>query len=181
MIWTATVTGFLKVLQQLLPPGLVWSRSIGTRLSRVLHGTAEELTRVNARTRALIEESIPATSTDGGLLSDWERVVGLPEFGYVAADDDERRTLLTAKLAAQGGQDAPYFLSLAIAAGCDDAEVSDGPLTHVWQVKTPAHVSLLRGGDRPGRPLSFDTAASKRLAMALKKCSPAHTYVWFTD
>lgn len=181
-LWTADNAGFLKILQALLPHGVVWTREANRRLTRVLRGIADELVRINGRQRALIEEAIPATTTAAGMLEDWERVCGLPEYGYVPTDEAERRAVLCGKLAAQGGQAAPYFQAVAVSMGMTDAVVTDNELSHVWNIKSPAHVSVFRAGDRPERrTVSFDTPEALRVSAAMYSKQPAHTYIWWTD
>ncbi len=82
-LWIATTDDFLRILQGLLPRGLVWTRDPARRLTRLLAGLADEYVRVQNRAGSMMEEADPATTTAAGLLPEWERVTGLPEFGYI--------------------------------------------------------------------------------------------------
>ena len=50
------VLDYLAMLRNLLPRGLAWTRAPGSRLTRVLHGTAGELARVDASAHLLLDE-----------------------------------------------------------------------------------------------------------------------------
>ena len=47
---------YLRLLQKLLPPGKAWTRDIDSRLTQLMHGEAEELARVDARSEDLKRE-----------------------------------------------------------------------------------------------------------------------------
>ncbi len=178
-IWIATNDDFLRVLQDLLPRGLVWTRDPARRLTRLLQGLADELVRVQNRAAALVEEADPATTTAAGMLPDWERVMGLPEFAYYPTAESDRRVVLVGKLAAQGGQSAAYFEGLATAMGVV-ADVTDTSIPYVWSVSILAHITRWRAGDRAGEPIvTFDDLAV-RIRLAFEKYKPAHTAIWWT-
>lgn len=178
-IWIATTDDFLRVLQGLLPRGLVWTRDPARRLTRLLAGLADECVRVQNRAGSLMEEADPATTTAAGLLPEWERVTGLPEFGYIPPTEADRRAVLAGKLAAQGGQSEAYFEALALAMGAV-VDVENTPWPHVWSVSVPSGVSRFRAGDPAGSPLvTFDEVAV-RVRLAFEKYKPAHTFIWWT-
>jgi uncharacterized protein YmfQ (DUF2313 family) len=127
----ATPENYRDLLLALLPPGLAWTRDPTSRLGLVCHAIGDELARVHNRIRDLFLEADPsaANPTDaalsgtgyGGLLDDWERVLGLPD-PYVGTPIesltvDERRAAAGAKYAAQGGCTAAYFITVAARLG----------------------------------------------------------------
>jgi len=178
-IWIATGDDFIRILQGLLPRGLVWTRDPARRLSRLLAGLADEYVRVENRAGSLMEEADPATTTAAGLLPDWERVTGLPEFGYYPTTESDRRSVLAGKLAAQGGQSAAYFEGLAVAMGAV-ADVENTLWPCVWSVSIPAGITRFRAGDPAGALLvTFDEVAV-RVRLAFEKYKPAHTAIWWT-
>lgn len=79
----ATVTRYARLLARLLPQGLLTQRVVrsidedSTVGSNLLHGLAEELGRLEDRGVDVREEADPRTTLE--LLSDWERLVGLPD------------------------------------------------------------------------------------------------------
>lgn len=114
-----TAADYLKQLQGLLPHGPAWPKESDSEITRLLAGWSEELARIDARAIQLIEESDPRTTFE--LLSDWERVAGLPDTCVVALTDtqstDQRRSALVGRLASLGGQSIAYFVSLAASLG----------------------------------------------------------------
>ncbi len=178
-IWIAATEDFIRILQGLLPRGLVWTRDPARRLTRLLAGLADEFVRVQNRAGSLMEEADPRTTTAAGLLPDWERVTGLPEFGYYPTTESDRRAVLAGKLAAQGGQSAAYFEGLALAMGAV-ADVENTAWPFVWSVSVPSGVTRFRAGDPAGAPLiTFDEVAG-RVRLAFEKYKPAHTFIWWT-
>jgi len=85
---------YSRMLMSLLPPGKVW-RYVGSTLSDLFLGCADELERVEGRVDDLIEESDPRTATE--LLPEFERELGL----VAAATITERRANIVARLIAR--------------------------------------------------------------------------------
>jgi uncharacterized protein YmfQ (DUF2313 family) len=109
---------FTHALLAKLPLGEIWSRALGTPMVQVCRGLAGVVERWAARTaRFLITEAFPPTS--GDLLPDWERVLGLPEPCFTAAQTlEERRRAVLEKLQRRpGAQSRAYFLGLAVRLG----------------------------------------------------------------
>jgi uncharacterized protein YmfQ (DUF2313 family) len=97
-----------------LPLGEVWSRTVGTTLHNVMTALAGVLARWADRVAVfLLTEAFPPISYH--LLPDWERVLGLPEPCFPAAQTlEERRLQVREKLARRpGGQSRAYFIDLA--------------------------------------------------------------------
>lgn len=178
-IWIATTDDFLRVLQGLLPRGLVWTRDPARRLTRLLAGLADECVRVQNRAGSLMEEADPATTTAAGLLPEWERVTGLPEFGYIPPTEADRRAVLVGKLAAQGGQSKAYFEEIALAMGAV-VEVENTSRPHVWSVAMPSGIRRFRVRSRAGDRLVEFNDVALRVRLAFEKYKPAHTAIWWT-
>lgn len=64
-------------LDALLPQGLAWPRENDARMRALIRGLAEEFARVDALGNDLLREVLPSTTIE--MLSDWERVAGLPD------------------------------------------------------------------------------------------------------
>jgi uncharacterized protein YmfQ (DUF2313 family) len=180
IIWNATIEDFLRILQGLLPRGLIWTRDPARRLTRLLKGLADEFVRVQNRAGSIMEEADPQTTTAAGLLPEWERVTGLPEFGYYPTTEDDRRATLVGKLAAQGGQSAEYFESIAAAMGAIDCTVENTGWTYVWSASSPSHITRARCNSPCNAPLVGFDETGKRVWAAFNKYKPAHTAIWWT-
>ena len=170
---------YLQQLQASLPRGAAWSRDPDGTWTRVLDASAQELTRIDCRGAALFNEALPDTTQE--LLEDWERVLGLPDECLPRDDSIEsRREAVLAKLRAQGGQNAAYYLELAAWLGfaggriqeflpftcnsvCTDSLYTD-PWRYVWIVEVP---QLPPGNEDRDRALEC----------LLNRYKPAHTHV----
>lgn len=178
-LWTATAASLTTVLMRLLPRGAAWSRETDRRANQLLSGLAEEWARFRTRANALVEECDPTTCTEW--IGEWERVFGLPEFGYVPTLIADRREALEAKmLSAPGGQSAFYFRNVARRRGFNDALVTGGPWAFTFTVAsmgiTRARAGTMRAGDRL---VEFYPGLSAPHALDAYK--PAHAMIWWTD
>lgn len=112
-------SSYAHALLALLPLGEVWTRSPDAVIVRVLTALAGVVGRWAARVgHFLVTEAFPPTAID--LLSDWERVLGLPEPCLPETDDTiaERQAKVTEKLRRRPGQQDPsYFIELAAKIG----------------------------------------------------------------
>jgi uncharacterized protein YmfQ (DUF2313 family) len=178
-IWTAANDDYLRVLRGLIPRGVLWTRDEASRLTKFLRGMADELVRAHNSASNLMTEADPQTATPAGSLSDWERVAGLPEFGYIPTLEADRRATLLGKLAAQGGQSAAYFVQVALAYGFT-AVCSKGPWAFWWTVSAPAAVTRKVAGAPIGVGLVTVSASGKRLTHAFTRYKPAHSVIWWT-
>lgn len=190
----STSEQYLDLLQQLLPPGDAWSREPDAVITKLLHGTADELARVHRRMLDLIEEADPRTTEE--LLPDWERVAGLPD--PCAGGDqtvEERRVALTAKLTSRGGQSRQFFIDLAarygfaitidefapFVAGSGAGEpLYDDGARFVWRVNEPSIDDGIRyfvAGSFAGEPLA--SWGNETLECVIRPFAPAHTHVIF--
>jgi uncharacterized protein YmfQ (DUF2313 family) len=103
-------------------------------ISRTLAAVADELARVDARAKDLLNEADPRTAVE--TLDDWERVVSLPDAQVPAipATTGERQTAITQKWTTRGGQSLSYFSQLSAACG--------------WVLDSITLSSVLRAGFR---------------------------------
>lgn len=114
---------YLDQMRQLLPPGPAWDKAFGDEVDQVLQGLAPEFARVDARGDDLLAEMYPATLRE--LLTDWERVMQLPDPCLGDSQGfEERRTAVVRRMIVGGGQSALYFEGIAISMGYPDAEVT---------------------------------------------------------
>lgn len=95
-------------LKGLLPFGKAWTRDPDSVLSQVLESIAYELARLDGRAYDLLDESIPANSTE--LLEEYEE-----EFNITVPSTDTatRQATIAAKLTALGGLFKEYYIEVA--------------------------------------------------------------------
>lgn len=190
-----TATDYLEQAQALLPPGPAWPRDTDVYTTRLFTGLAEKFARVDSRARQLIEEADPRTTFE--LLSDWERVAGLPD-GCVSSTGTElstaqRRDALVARLTMLGAQSPAYFIALAASLGYTititefdessvDGTVDDfiyGPeWASAWQVNGAENtVVQITVDDSVDDPLASWTNVV--LQCVFNRFKPAHTTLLF--
>jgi len=190
-----TAADYLEQLKSLLPPGQAFPRDAGTTLHDLLDGMSIELARVDARGEALPMEANPATTNE--LLSDWERVAGLPDkcSGALEETQQGRKNALLTKLTSTGGQSAPYFIELASAlgytvtietfrpfrAGASRAGdlLTNGAWVFTWLIRSPETpvISFRAGVSRAGERLR--TWGNDTLECKINQLKPAHTIALF--
>ena len=114
---TYTEQDYRPTLRGLLPKGRAWNFEIGSTFLKLLNSFSVEMARVSNRALELFENVDPKTTTE--LLTDWERIVGLPTkcVGQLADTDDKRRLDVVSRLTAAGGSTDAYLKSIANAAG----------------------------------------------------------------
>lgn len=175
---------YTRQLKALLPPGRLWLLDAGSWISKVLEALAQELAHVAARAVDLLAESDPRTATE--TLSDWERVLGLPDSCIVAIPSTtaERQVAVTQKFVRRGGQTRAYFISLASACGytATITEWEDHPVMRSgfrcgarcyntdWAFVWTMHV----------QPPSGTALSHAELECIITRAAPAHTVVLFT-
>lgn len=185
--------GYKAILQGLLPTGLIWPRDSEAILSRVLEGAAVELARVDGRAEDLVDEADPRATLE--MLTDWERVCGLPDAcaGDTPQALAQRQRALVAKVTARGGQSPAYFTALAATLGhqiqiyehrpgstqSSCADHCGGPdWALAWEVRAASSErGLLDCGGACADPLSWWGIAS--LECLIRQAAPAHTLVLF--
>jgi uncharacterized protein YmfQ (DUF2313 family) len=102
--------------EQLLPPGLALNPDLGSDLDDFMEGTAQEFGRFDARCDALQNELDPRTTVE--MLTDWERVLGLPDActgpgGTLA----QRQRACVQRLLGNGGPSIPNIVAAALILG----------------------------------------------------------------
>lgn len=107
------VKDYLKLLQSLLPPGKVWSRSFSSVIGEFLYGEANELARIDNRAQDILIER--NTKTTNELLTDHELEWGLPDecTRDLSLTLEERRLAVYNKKVSLGGQNKEYFIQIA--------------------------------------------------------------------
>jgi len=186
-----TAAEYREQLKQLLPPGQAFPRDPGTTLHDLLDGMSIELARVDDRGFTLPLEANPTTTSE--LLSDWERVAGLPDrcSGVLEETLQGRRNALLTKLSSTGGQSPAYFISIAAALGYQvtitefrpfrvgrskvGESLTNGDWQFAWQVNAPETtvVSFRVGMSAVGEALR--TWGSGSLECKIRQLAPAHT------
>lgn len=201
---TAQLDAYASAFAALMPTGKVWSRDRDHPLIQYLRGQASIWAlNVVARASTLVEvEALPDTTTE--MLTDWERVAGLPEECYdqVEQSPEARRSLLLAKLTSEGGQSPAYFVNLARSLGHPDARITEfSPFRagrahcgssrfrtgapdqrYVWRMHVgPSAVSWFRlGKSRCGSAGQAKIRRAAAVECMIRKLAPAHTTVIFT-
>lgn len=144
---------YARVLQKLLPSGPAWTIEDDSHFYNLLRALSYSFSRVAIRGQQLLREFHPSTMFE--LLSDWERIFGLP------GDNPSPPTTLAGRRAAVlsrflgfGDPNISFFEALAVAQGYTDAYVNQhflGPFVagsavgdpiasgwqYVWEVVTP--------------------------------------------
>ena len=190
-----TAADYLEQLKALLPPGQAFPREAGTTLHDLLDGMSIELARVDGRGEALAIEANPATASE--MLSDWERVAGLPDkcSGVLEETLQGRKSALLTKLASTGGQSPAYFIALAASLGytvtieefrpfragrsrAGDL-LTNGPWFFTWLIRAPeVSVTEFRAG-RSAAGERLRTWGNDSLECKINQLKPAHTIALF--
>ena len=169
-----TADVFTHALLASLPLGEIWTRSSGSMPVRTMRALAGVVERWAARVGTfLVMEAFPPSSFL--LLSDWERVLGLPEPCFPAAQTiEERRLAVVEKLRRRpGGQSRAYFTDLARRLGYH----FDEPSEHAVPQQLPVEVGRIdQIAIREFRPFMFGVS---RLGDSRWRFSPPQMrFVW---
>lgn len=117
---------YTQVLQSILPLGKLFNRMVGTTIHKLLCAFSFECKRIDDSVVNYINEIIPDKSTLAGLLTEWERAVGIPnECVPIAATEDQRRANVLFVLSDIGGNSIPYWENRAEAAGFPGTVVTE--------------------------------------------------------
>ena len=147
-----TAENYAEVLVGTLPHGQRLRRDRDSNVWKLMLGLGGELARVDGRAADLLREADPSRTSE--LLTDWERLVGLPdECSPTTSTDEERREAVLERLATIGDQRPAAYVDLALALGvivtvdepapmlCGDERGSsmyDEAWRHVFFVRAPA-------------------------------------------
>jgi uncharacterized protein YmfQ (DUF2313 family) len=187
------VDRYIEQLKQLLPPGSAYSRDPGAVSEAVLGAIADELVAVHNRAQDVIDESDPRTTEE--LITDWERVLGLPDCVDLEETLEGRRNAVVGKLVAIGGQSRQYFIDIAAAVGYEITIDEFGPFRvsvsavseqlmdegwwFTWRVNGPStgQTHFRAGLNRAGDPLT--ESGEELLECRIRNLKPAHTVALF--
>jgi uncharacterized protein YmfQ (DUF2313 family) len=187
-----TTDDYLQQLQALLPKGPAWTHEADALITKLLTAFAEEFARVDQRIDNLVKEADPRTTSE--LLTDWERVAGLPDLCTGIPETIAlRRELLVAKLTNVGGQSKQFYIDLAAKLGFTITitefkrwrvtSLVDEPLNGVewafaWRVNA-AQDTIRRFTviGRVNEPLA--SWGNTALECAISTLKPSHTHVQF--
>ncbi|KPW55637.1 YmfQ family protein [Pseudomonas syringae group genomosp. 3] len=124
MVVVRTAEHYAEQLQALLPPGPAWDPERVPELQQVITGLSREFARIDGRAFDLLNEMDPATVSE--LVPDWERVMNLPDpcLGLKPLFAD-RRLSVRQRLVATGGQNAGFYIDIAVSQGYPDATVTE--------------------------------------------------------
>ena len=190
-----TAAAYRSQLQALLPPGDAWPRTADATLTKLLDGIAEELARIDGRALSAVDESDGRSALE--LLTDWERVCGLPDScsAGLNATLQERRNAVIARLTALGGASRAYFIALAASMGytieidefkpfiaglnrCGDLLGGGHAVRYQWRVRIPnARYTPFRAGGSQCGDLLGEIARADDLECKLNRLKPAHTHL----
>jgi uncharacterized protein YmfQ (DUF2313 family) len=187
---------YVQQIKALLPLGPAWPREEDSAQGGQLAGFAQELARLDARARQLVEEMDWRSTNE--LFEDWERVAGLPDACVLAFADDQtlaqRRAALVGRFASLGGQSIAYFTQLAADLGYavtitefrehtveDDVDAAiNGPAWNfAWSVNSSLNTVIeLTVDGLVDEPLAAWSNAL--LECVIKRFAPAHSFVFFS-
>lgn len=190
-----TVEQYAAQERVLAPRGPIWRAEPGSKLAQFLEGLAVLFRQVHARALDLLEEVDPRSTFE--LLTDWERVAGIPGPCLVLGETiQQRRAALVQRLTATGGASRAYFIGLAAALGYGavtitefnpfrvgdrvGSSVTGDTAQFVWQVNSPdavAITSFAAGRSVAGEPLR--AWGNDQLECVFNELKPAHTTVLF--
>ena len=187
-----TAEGYAAQLQALLPPGRAWSRERDSVLSALLSGFSEELARIDQRGEDLLVERDPRSATE--LITDWERVLGLPdECSALSATLTARRQAAHYKMTGVAGLDAASIIQAAADLGytitTDELDMAradaivgldtaNGRWRFVWWVNVDARVEYFSTLSRVDERLAVYPPLTE-LVCRIRAISPAHTHAVF--
>jgi uncharacterized protein YmfQ (DUF2313 family) len=191
------VDAYHQQLIALSPPGLAWNVEEGSEYSDLLYVFAKALAEFDGDvTDIFLNELNPLTATK--LLSDWERLLGLPDACSPANQTlQQRREAAYGKWMMHGGQSKAYFIGLAKAMGyditittfkpficglsrCGDALNPVG-MRFVWKVSVPGvRTYRFRVGQSVCGEKLLTIASAAQLECVFKKLQPSHSHLVFS-
>ena len=139
------VADYLRMLQNLLPLGMAWTRRPDATLTKTLTASVEELSRVDDAAWRALDETNPLYAVE--LLPEWEAIAGLPDECSALSDTiEERRNAVIQKLRRPVGQNAAFFRMLAESLGYESPEVEEFPLFRVEKSRVGDALNDAPGG-----------------------------------
>ncbi|WP_329602961.1 YmfQ family protein [Pectobacterium carotovorum] len=176
------IDDYTHALQNLMPTGMAWPRSVGGIQYALLRALAQSFHVTDVTAHELLTGAFPPTATM--LLPEWEATLGLPDdcaIGDIVTIEQRRQAVVT-KLLSTGGQSKTYFIELAAMLGY---EVT---ITEYRQARAGLSVcgDPLNGEFWPFVWLVTITKDNPDGPIRLLKCrldafSPSHTVLQFLD
>ncbi|MFJ5378118.1 YmfQ family protein [Pectobacterium sp. CHL-2024] len=111
------VDDYTHALQNLMPTGMAWPRSVNGIQYALLRALAQSFHATDVTAHELLTGAFPATATM--MLPEWEATLGLPDdcaIGDIVTIEQRRQAVVT-KLLSTGGQSKTYFIELAAMLG----------------------------------------------------------------
>lgn len=173
-----TSSQYIRMLKGLFPRGRAWNTNTTSIWHKMLDAMAAELVRIDGRADDLLNEADPSTATE--LLTEWERIVQLPDHVQTALSGTlaQRRLDVLRKLTLRGGQSRQFFIDMAAAFG------------YTVRIEEPAQFRV--GRNRCGDRLYGEgwlhyffiwstvfTVGNTTLESVVGNAKPAHTEVLF--
>lgn len=191
----ADANDYTEQLKKLSPPGQAWPTEDDSLWVKLLSAIAQELARVDARATQLVDEALPDTTYD--MLTDWERVAGLPDpCSGLGASIAIRRKDLLAQITARGGQSPQYFIDVAAELGYTISvtefnqfrvgrnAVGDAlrgeDWEYTWQVNSALDTVTYFFAGQNGAGDALAEWGNERLECVITARKPAHTIVLFS-
>jgi uncharacterized protein YmfQ (DUF2313 family) len=135
-----TTADFLQQLQDLLPPGKLWTRLPDATMTKVLAGLAPEFARVQARADQMLLELNPGTAVE--TLDEHEEVNGLPDpCADPPSTTEGRQAALLARLRDNAGHNNADYVAVAETLGHTGTTAHTRPYL-------PFRAGVSRAGDR---------------------------------
>lgn len=169
-----------KAILNLLPYGVGITKDLTSNIYKLALGLAEEFCRIEQRAAELLVEIDPRSTTE--LISDWERVLGLPgECIDLAETLADRRAAVVAKLISRSAQTKAFYIQLAASIGytITEADITE-PSPHTFAFNIPLTSSIRsfrasanRVGDR------LREWGNELFECVMEDNKPAHTQVLF--
>lgn len=197
-----TLKRWQKALRCLFPRGVAWVRKEdpNSNLRKLIDSMAIESCRIEERAFELIEEVDPRTTLE--LLTDWERVLNLPDECEPEPENltiQERRERIVQVLTTSGSQNKQFYVDLAARFGIiisiDDVNdqppflagrsragdrLTNGDWVYAFVINAPVDqaIRFRAGRSRAGDRLLSVT--NETLECLINKYKPAHTVALFT-
>lgn len=111
---------YKSLIRKLFPTGWAWRFDQGSEFEALVEGLANEPCRIEERGFKFLDEMDPNTTFE--LLTDWERLLGIPD--ECTPEDRElsifeRRVRVLQKLTTGGGQNEAFYILIADQLGYD--------------------------------------------------------------
>lgn len=118
-----TAADYLAQLHALFPPGDAISHELDTDLSNLLLALADEFERFDDRAQQLIIEIDPRSTTE--LITEWERVTGLPDCAAIGPTLGARRSDVVHRLTLIASLTPQFLVDELAALGFTDVVITE--------------------------------------------------------